>query len=403
MSNSRKAYIILAGSELTEGRIKDEYASVIAAELTSLGFSVAGISIVPDNNNVIEIIKTIASSPSILVFTGGLGPTSDDLTRSQIAEAAEKDLVFLPSQWRKIKKKHLNLPEINKNQCYIPEGFHVLENQKGTAPGFYGSIEKCTVFSLPGPPSELFPMFYNGVLPLLAGKPPEKRLWGTCVGVAESKLEKMLQNALKGENVAWGTRAGEYAVIFYLSGGDEAAQQAVFQRLIFQADDIHFFEGIVDPLLCAVNSIKKAGLLVSGAESCTGGLVSSLFTSLAGSSEYFWGSWVTYANSAKIMNLGISETLLNSAGAVSREIVTSMADQACTKSGSNIAYAISGIAGPGGGSPEKPVGTVWIAVSAAGKKSEAKKFLFGGSRESVRRKAAAVTLMMISRYIKAEF
>jgi len=417
---SFKASILSIGTELTAGIVQDLHGKTLSSALTALGIRVRKILSLPDDQPLIENELTQAVSESgIVLITGGLGPTSDDRTREAVAAVAGRDLEFREDCWQAILDMFpgRTIPDTNRKQACIPEGFTPLPNNRGTAAGFWGEISGCIVAALPGPPGELNGMFAGEVLPRLrrlCGLEQESLLWGTSFLIPESTLEDVLQEC-GGDSVAWGTRTEYLRIVFNLqnlfspdSGGTEAGKQGVeaekvknhvFQRLQQKMGAVRIRRGIVDHPQLLVDALKEAHETNAGAESCTGGLIAKLITDIAGSSEVFWGSFISYANEAKI-EMGVPEKLIQEHGAVSREVVAAMAEAALQHSGADIGFAVSGIAGPDGGTEEKPVGTVWLAVQRRDEPAVIRRYLYHGRRDYIRRKAAGTVLLLAEAVIK---
>lgn len=403
--------MLVVGTEIAEGIIADTHTQYLATLFRRLGVTLAYSTIVPDDDFGIEAsLRFALERAELVVVTGGLGPTSDDRTREVIASVAGRSLVFHDDIWQRLRKRwrhwhgtNVEPAESNKRQAYIPEGFDVLTNDAGTAPGFIGTIGSTRVAALPGPPRELRHVVEHRLLPLLEAELSSSipgsdvaELRGTAFLVGESSLEDALQAAageLGGtEAVRWGTRAEPYRIGFYLRGGTADGRQRVFEGLASRLGRFRIRGGDVEPAANLLGALTRRGLTIVTAESCTGGMISTLLTEIPGSSEAVWGGVVSYANAAKTKVLAVPESVLLEHGAVSRQTVESMVAGARELSGADVAIAVSGVAGPSGGTPEKPVGTVWIAVGADSVKT--RQFRFVGGRERVRRKSAIVGLLM---------
>ncbi len=218
----------------------------------------------------------------------------------------------------------------------------------------------------------------------------------SCFGVSGTELNGALAEITKNTEAVWKILEEKFRVVFSVEGDTIKVRKKIASDLIDLFDDMLVCQGVFNPLLEVVLNIRKRGLKLSGAESCTGGLISSLITSIAGSSDFYWGGWVTYSNESKSDVLGVDKEILHNYGAVSEQTVIAMADQAAGLSNADISYAVSGIAGPSGGTPEKPVGTVWMAVSGKNRPGQARKFCFSGDRNRIQGTAAAVMLLYIN-------
>ena len=391
--------IISVGTELTAGIIQDTHGQYISELSESLGFTVSGIFLLPDiHRAVCEQIRRALDECDILIITGGLGPTSDDITREALSEAVERKLIFSDEVWKALTVfyRGKNPPESNKKQAMIPEGFTIIQNRNGTAPGFWGEAAGNKIIVLPGPPKELKPMFQNQVVPLLrqwGGGRKKEVLWGTSVCISESKLEMLLkENSEKG--VIWGTRIEPLRIVFHISGQRRDILEKVMNRLIQKTGELCIHKGLYDPVADLFSLLKTRKSTFAGAESCTGGLVAKLITDIPGSSAVFWGGYTVYSNEAKI-KLGVDPDILCKHGAVSQPVVERLAASVLKISGADAGFAVSGIAGPDGGTPDKPVGTVWIAVDAKNGRKFSRCFQFPGSRDAVRRKTAAAVFLLL--------
>ena len=366
-----------------------------------MGFTVRRIALIPDEEPLYKktLLELIQDS-SVVVTTGGLGPTSDDLTREVIAEVAGVELVFDDLVWQRIvdRFKPRIVPETNKKQALIPAGFELFLNPNGTAPGFAGEINGCHVAALPGPPRELHPMCEKSLRSYLEESfslDSTSRVPATALLVSESALEEALQKHRR-PGIEWGTRAEEFRISFTIRGGGDGDQESVLADLQKELGDFHIRRGEVSPERILIESLKERGMGLATAESCTGGLVGKLLTDVPGASEVYWGGFVTYDNTAKQSILGVSPELIETHGAVSRETVIAMAQGALTAAGegTDVAIAVSGIAGPSGGTPEKPVGTVWIGIAGRDGRTEAHDLSLGSTRDLIRRRAAVGALLL---------
>ncbi|HET6449720.1 MAG TPA: nicotinamide-nucleotide amidohydrolase family protein [Spirochaetia bacterium] len=407
MSGSRPRTVVLlsAGTELTEGITQDSHVRFLASELTSLGFRVLRGLQVPDDVELFRAeLSRAVEQAGLVIVTGGLGPTSDDLSRELVAEAAGVPLDFHQEAWDAILARFAGrtVASTNRKQAMAPRGFTLLPNANGTAPGFHGPVGGACVVALPGPPSELRPMFSTGVVPVLArlfgtGGVTDV-LWGTALMVPESSLEEALRSGAAGlgiQDIRWGTRVDEDRIAFSLRGGTPAGRDALFEALVSTLGQTRVRRGETRPAQLVTEALLERGARLVVAESCTGGLIAKYLTDLSGSSRVFWGGFLSYANEAKETLLGVDRRTLDEHGAVSEPVVIAMSEGARKSSGAEAAVAVSGVAGPEGGTPEKPVGTVWIAVSLKDGGSSAWRFAFSGSRDMVRRRSAVAALLAV--------
>jgi nicotinamide-nucleotide amidase len=391
--------ILSAGTELTEGIIQDTHVRFVASGLTSMGFTVRRGVQVPDEAALFrEELARAARDACLVIITGGLGPTTDDLTREIVAEAAGVSLEFHTSAWDALVARFAGRPvsDTNRKQAMAPRGFALIPNPNGTAPGFHGLLGESLVVALPGPPSELRPMFSSSVLPLVASRFGSSAsgdiLWGTALMVPESALEEALRGCRK-PGVSWGTRVEEDRIAFSLRGGGGSDRDEVLEALAERLGPVRVRRGETGPAQLLTEALLARGARLVTVESCTGGLVSKYLTDLPGSSAVLWGGFVSYSNEAKTRLVGVPHQLLAEHGAVSAEAVRAMADGALEVSGADAAVAVSGVAGPEGGTPDKPVGTVWIAVSLRGEGCEVRQFALAGTRDMVRRRSAVAALL----------
>lgn len=380
-----KIEIINTGSELLSGSVLNTHQQWLCAKLYESGYNVSRVICVPDTAE--EIRKAVADSllnSDIVITTGGLGPTCDDRTRDVIAQMIGRKLVFNEKVAEHIREYFLSRkreqPESANAQAFVPERAEVLLNQFGTAPGLLIEVDelnnkpirKTLLVMLPGPPRELYPMFTNQVLPLLKQKCPPPKLFCKVlksVGIGESKVEEIIKGRLKsleekGLIVGYCARVGEVDIRLEACGenGGELVKEAesIVRELVGEfiyGEGEQTLEGVVVELL------KSKRLTLAIAESCTGGFVSHRITNIPGASEVFWGGAVSYANDAKMRILGVSEESLKLYGAVSEQVAKEMAEGLRELAKTDFAISLTGIAGPTGGSPQKPVGTVFIGLS----------------------------------------
>lgn len=399
-----KASFIIIGTELTRGIIQDSHGSLLSRELTHLGIYVAEIVEVPDDGSIEKVLEALMRNNDIVIITGGLGPTSDDMTRPVIAAAAGVPLVRSEDAW-----KHM-LETLgdraygpNSRQAMIPEGFSLIRNDNGTAPGFYGYGGSTLLISLPGPPREMHPMLYDSVLPLLRDKldlPQAERDEYTSFITAEAKLEELYEDA--DSSLDWGTRFQDYRISLYVSGKTRAERDSAIAKLRKKLGEYRLVEGDADALTMAIDALRRSGSTVSVAESCTGGLLSMLLTERAGASEYMLGSVTSYAASVKADVLGVPESVIREKGTVSPECAIAMADGVRRLTGSDYSVSVTGVAGPDE-DEGKSVGTVHLGFSSARRESVAISVHFSSwGRASIRRKSVVTALLLLSAYISGE-
>lgn len=406
------AEIIAVGTEILLGDIVNTDAQTVARALSELGINVYYNTVVGDNPERLRAAVEIAKSRAdIIITTGGLGPTFDDLTKQTLAECFGKKLVLNETELGKIKAYFSRLGREmtpnNEQQAYLPEGCTVLENDWGTAPGCAFFAENTHVLMLPGPPRECVPMMRERAMPYL------KKLSDASLvshelkifGMGESAVEDKVRHiAEKMENPTLAPYAKEGETLLRVTGRAEndVAADALTRPVIEQVSEIlgDYIYGVDVPSLAAVvlEGLKEKKKTIATAESCTGGLLSKMLTDLPGASEVFLGGICAYQNEIKEKLLFVPHEIFETVGAVSRECAAAMADGARKALGADIGVGITGIAGPGGGTAEKPVGTVYIAVSD-GKEVRVKKVLHQRDRGTIRNMSALTALDQVRRML----
>lgn len=403
--------ILSTGDEVLTGMIADTNAAYLADRMGSLGLPVARHTTVGDDRTALdEIFRALGDRADVVLCTGGLGPTVDDLTTEVAAQVLgaplvlhEPSLAHMESLW---KARGRVMPENNKRQAMLPAPAEVLENPIGTAPGFTVKIGRAQFFFMPGVPREMKKMLEEQVIPRLERLRPEPTVFRVRVfrtfGLTESGADRLLTGLEdRFPEVKLGFRAHfpEIQVKLTIEGRDasllderlEAASADVRARLganIFS--EARAMEDVIG------EALRRQGSTVATAESCTGGLVAQMITAIAGSSDYFDRGFVTYSNQAKIDMLGVSEDILREHGAVSEPCARAMAEGARVRAGTTYAMSVTGIAGPGGGTAEKPVGLVFVAL-ATPDKTFVRRIHWPGQREQVRAISAMVALDLLRR------
>jgi nicotinamide-nucleotide amidase len=375
------AYLLTVGDEILIGQIVDTNSAWMAQQLNSQGIRIAGKASVGDvHPRIIESIDYALKNADLVLVTGGLGATKDDITKKAIAEYFNVEMVFHDETYKRLRyffKKIGKTPtEMNKNGCFMPENAEILTNDRGLAPGMWFEKDGKVMISMPGVPHEMMHLMTDRVLPRLKKSFPISPVVHRTVmtaGEGETGLATMLsdfEDTLPSNiKLAYLPSFNQVRLRLTATGADEAAlnvqvdsykakMEQIVQKFVYGYDD--------EPLAQAVGRmLQRRGLTLATAESCTGGYLSAQLTANSGSSAYFKGGIVAYANSLKMNLLGVSEALLDEHGAVSEATVRAMVGGAIQATGADVAVAISGIAGPGGGSPTKPVGTIWIAAGNA--------------------------------------
>ncbi|MCX7698536.1 MAG: competence/damage-inducible protein A [Candidatus Goldbacteria bacterium] len=410
------AEIITIGTELLLGQILDTNSLYLSKKLAEIGINLYYKTSVGDNiTRIKEMLSIAANRSDLIIVTGGLGPTVDDVTRDAVAEWTGRKLLLDNELLHRIeqffKNRNIKMPENNKLQAYLPEGALILENKVGTAPGFILEHNSRIIACVPGVPAEMKPMIETGLIPYLiekygAGKfiILSKRIKLT--GIPESLIDEKIKDIfIESKNPTVAILAHQTEIEIRLTAKAENKEQAislieklkreVYNRLsdnIFGEDDETLEEKVAILL-------KDKKLTIATAESCTAGLLSYRLTNIPGSSLYFLGGVNTYSNESKINLLGVSAETIKRYGAVSEECARQMAQKCREKFGSDIAIAISGIAGPDGGTVEKPVGLVYIAIDFKGD-IKIFKFNFGGLRDVVRARASQMALFELYKLLK---
>lgn len=401
--------IITIGDELLIGQVIDTNSAWMAEQLNQIGIRVAQITSISDEReHILTTLKEASERADIIFMTGGLGPTRDDITKNTLCEYFHTHLVFSEEAFDNIKRifktRGFRLTELNRAQAEVPENCTMLLNINGTAPGMWFEKNEKIYISLPGVPFEMKALMTDNILPRLAHFSPVSIRHRTILtqGVGESFLAAQIE--------AWETALPSFIKLAYLpqpgivrlrltaSGTDKALLEQTLteetNKLYALIPQYIFGEG-EDTLELIVGKLLKAqNFSLATAESCTGGYIAHLITSIPGSSAYFKGSVVAYANEIKEQMLGVSHNTLEKNGAVSAETVFEMAAGIIREFKVDCAIAVSGIAGPDGGTEEKPVGTIWICVLTP-KGAETRKFIFGDHRgRNIRRTATAALDML---------
>lgn len=404
------AAILSIGTELTRGELVDTNASWLSDELTSLGFDVVWRMTVDDDvERIVEALKLLSTRASFVVSTGGLGPTTDDLTTEAAAKALGvglfRDEASLSAIQQRFASFGREMTPSNVKQADFPEGATILPNPVGTAAGFAITLGSCRFFFTPGVPHEMKRLYEDHISPALAAHVARTshqirlRMFGLGESVVGERLAG-LEESEPGLTIGYRASFPEIEVKVLVRAATEAEAQSRAERIALtvreRLGNIVYGEG--DDSLAAFvgRTLRDRGMTLALAESCTGGLVGQLITAIPGSSEYLMLDAVTYSNAAKIRMLGVAEDDLRAHGAVSQEVACAMAEGALRLGGTDLAVSITGIAGPGGGSEQKPVGTVWIALARKGRKAEAQLLKLAGSRDRIRMFAAYHALRWVA-------
>jgi nicotinamide-nucleotide amidase len=409
------AEIITIGDEILIGQIVDTNSAWMAQQLNNAGIRVKQISSVSDDKqHILTALAEAAQRADIILITGGLGPTKDDITKNTLAEYFGVDMVeneaALNNVLRIFEKYTRPMLEINRLQAQVPANCEVIVNKNGTAPGMWFNENGKIYVSMPGVPFEMMYMMEEEVMPKLQSlfKLPviiHKTI--LTVGEGESFLANRIadiEDSLPAHiKLAYLPKLGQVRLRLSGYGEDEAALtediNKYASKIIERVGDFVAAEEDIPLEKAILNYMTEKGLTLSVAESCTGGYISHLFTQHAGSSKVFFGGAISYSYELKESILGVKNETLWQYGAVSEETVTEMAEGALLNFKSDYAIAVTGIAGPDGGLPDKPVGTVWIAVASA-KKTVKKKFTFGSKRQQNIERSATSALFMLNTLLK---
>ena len=401
--------LICVGTELLLGNIVNTNAAYLAEKCAGLGLSCYFQTVVGDNAERLSmVLRTAMERSDIVILSGGLGPTEDDLTKEVAAEVCGRELVMHEPSRKSIEEffeKRGTVPtENNWKQAMMPEGAIVLDNPNGTAPGAVMETEQAKVVLLPGPPNELYPLFEEKVEPYLRKMTPQVICSQTVkiCGMGESRVETMVKDLIDGQTnptIATYAKTGEVHIRVTAAAEDQKAAgklikpmvkelKARFGNNIYTTEEDTTLEKAVTDLLIAND------LSLTCAESCTGGMLSARLVNVPGISEIYKSGVVTYSNKAKRRLLGVKKSTLQKAGAVSEKTAVEMAKGASVMFKADVAAAITGIAGPEGGTPEKPVGLVYIACHVKGK-TTVREYRFFGNRSQIRESAVSAALSLM--------
>ena len=390
--------LINTGTELLLGFTANTHLPYLAGMLATRGLRIAHQITIGDNPSELrDAITESLDRADLLIITGGLGPTSDDITRDIIAYVLDRPLkldnAVAKTIRERFRKRGRPMPETNLVQAMVPAGATVLHNPNGTAPGLALEYNGKQIFLLPGPPRELRPMFENSVLPRLPGKPVDCRFFKTAT-LPESQVEQLVAPSLAdltGLELGYCARPGEVEVrvVGLRAAEAESRIRAALGDHIF-ATGHDRMEDVV------IRQLTATGTTIATAESCTGGMIANRLTNVSGSSAVFLAGWVTYSNAAKQRDLGVREKTLKKFGAVSEQVAREMAEAARQRSGATYALSATGIAGPTGGTAEKPVGLVYIGL-AVPNGTEVQRHTLGFDRETFKFFVSQTALDMLRR------
>ncbi len=401
--------LISVGTEILLGNIVNTNAAYLAEQCAGLGLSCFYQSVVGDNEERLALVlETALKRSDVIILSGGLGPTQDDLTKETAARVLGRAMILDEHSKQRIEdyftKRRIELTENNWKQAMIPEGAIVLDNANGTAPGIIIEEGEKRVILLPGPPNELIPMFEAAVYPYLSKAEPGVIYSQTVklCGIGESKAETMAADLIAEQGnptIAPYAKTGEVHLRVTAKATSEKEAKKLLKPVIKELKNrfgtrVYTTDENVTLEQAVVALLLKNSLTVTTAESCTGGLLAARLINVPGVSEVFKSGQVTYSNKAKKKLLGVKKSSLDKYGAVSESVAKEMAKGAAAAAKADVAVAVTGIAGPDGGTKEKPVGLVYIACSVCGR-TMVKEYQFPGNRGKVRENSvvAALTLM----------
>ena len=411
------AEIICVGTEILLGNIVNTNAAYLAEKCAYLGLSNYYQVVVGDNEQrLLETINTAKSRADVIFLIGGLGPTEDDLTKETAAKAFNAELVMDEEAKNNIvtilTNRGIDITNNNFKQALVPKGSIVLYNKNGTAPGIIMEEAGKVVIMLPGPPNEFVPRVDDQVVPYFLKKGTNDVIYSRVVklvGVGESKVAEEISDliAMTNPTVATYAKTGEVHIRVTASAANDDEAKALVKPVVkklkaMYPDNVYSTNADETLERAVVELLSKNGLSITAAESCTGGLVCGKIVNVAGASEVFRGGYITYSNKQKRNVIGVKKSTLEKYGAVSEQVAAEMAKGVLEVSKADVAISTTGIAGPGGGTPEKPVGLVYIGC-AVKNKVYVEKFNFSGSRNKVRESTVVAALSMVRKYVSSEY
>lgn len=408
-----RAELIFTGTELLTGQVLNTHGKYLSDKLSEMGIEVVLHTTVGDDWLMLaEILRTALGRSDIIIITGGLGPTTDDLTKETVARvlglSLKLDKNIMKRLQRYFEMRGVKMPQSMVKQAYLPEGATTLDNPSGTAPGIFLKKGNKTIFILPGPPVEMKAVFEKSVITNLkkladTGSVIKNRLF-KLTGIAEATVQDELKNFSMSPKIkfAYLAKPGQVHVKATVRSKNNKEADEILKKVaeqLYARFGKHIFGENDDKLEVIVGKLlEQAGKTIGLAESCTGGMIGAFLTDVPGSSKYFLGGITAYDNSVKEKTLGVAKEVIERFGAVSRQAAESMAIGARRVLGSDLGLSVTGIAGPGGGTAEKPVGLVYIALADASS-IKCKKYYLPGERLSVRRGAVNTALNLVRLYL----
>ena len=406
------AELISVGTELLLGNIVNTNAAFLSEECAKLGISVYYQTVVGDNaGRLKEAIEIAKNRADVIILGGGLGPTEDDLTKETTAEVVGRALyldehskALIEGYFEKLGRDKSAITANNWKQAMMPEGCIVIDNDNGTAPGVILEADGKIAIMLPGPPNELIPMWKKSIAPYLKSKQPEilESMTVKICGMGESRVETELLDLIDTQTnptIATYAKTGEVHIRLTAKAANSEEAKAIIQPVYWEIKSrlgqyIYTTEEQVTLEDTIVDMLKAADLTLTTVESCTGGLLSGRIVNVSGASDVFKQGFVTYANKAKRKLVDVKKATLEEFGAVSEQTAREMAEGGRKAAKSDVCISITGIAGPGGGSEEKPVGLVYIGCCVKGK-TVVKRYQFSGNRQKVRDYAVVSSLVLL--------
>ena len=401
--------IIAVGTEILLGNIVNTNAAYLAEKCAGLGLSCYHQDVVGDNEErLMETIRLALTRADIILLSGGLGPTQDDLTKEAAAKVMGKALYLHEPSREAIRQffaeRNLEITENNWKQAMVPEGCTVVENPGGTAPGIIMAENGKHVGLMPGPPGELIPMFERSIMPYLAGL-TSGVIYSQTVkicGVGESKAESMVEDLVDAQSnptIATYAKIGEVHLRVTATAQDEKEAKKLVKPMVKElkgrfGNHVYTTDSEVTLEKAVVDLLMANKLTACTVESCTGGMLSARLINVPGVSEVFKSGYVTYSNKSKRKLLGIKKNILMKHGAVSEQIAREMAKTAAILARTDVSVSTTGIAGPDGGTPEKPVGLVYIGCNVCGRIT-VKECHFNGNREKIRESTVSAALSLM--------
>ena len=401
--------IIAVGTEILLGNIVNTNAAYLAEKCAGLGLSCYHQDVVGDNEErLMETIRLALTRADIILLSGGLGPTQDDLTKEAAAKVMGKALYLHEPSKEAIRQffaeRNMEITENNWKQAMVPEGCIVVENPGGTAPGIIIAENGKHVVLMPGPPGELIPMFEKSIMPYLAGLTTGVIYSQTVkiCGIGESKAESMVEDLVDAQDnptIATYAKTGEVHLRVTATAPDEKEAKKLVKPMVKElkgrfGNHVYTTDSEVTLEKAVVDLLMANKLTACTVESCTGGMLSARLINVPGVSEVFKSGYVTYSNKSKRKLLGIKKNILVKYGAVSEQIAREMAKTAATLARTDVSVSTTGIAGPDGGTPEKPVGLVYIACNVCGRVT-VKECHFHGTREKIRESTVSAALSLM--------